>query len=47
MPIYHFNIEDGQPTLPCDGAELKDIAEAKCEAIKMMGRLICDAPATF
>ena len=47
MPMYHFNIEDGQPTLTCDGAELKDIAEAKCEAIKMMGRLICDAPATF
>jgi hypothetical protein len=47
MPIYHFNVEDGGPMIPCDGEELKDIAAAKCEAIKMMGRLICDAPATF
>ena len=47
MPIYHFNVEDGQIPIPCDGAELKNLAAAKCEAVRMMGQLVCDADETF
>jgi hypothetical protein len=47
MPIYYFNIEDGQAPIPCNGAELKNLSAAKCEAVKMMGRLICDAGEGF
>jgi hypothetical protein len=47
MPKYHFNVDDGQAPIPCAGAELKNLAEAKCEAVKMMGQLICDAGGAF
>jgi hypothetical protein len=31
----------------CEGAELKNLVAAKCEAVKLAGRLICDAGDTF
>lgn len=47
MPRYYFNIDNGQAIPDVKGIELKNLAAAKCEAIQMAGRLICDAAATF
>ena len=47
MPLYYFHVSDGSSTPDTEGTELKDIAAAKCEAVKLAGRLICDAAATF
>ena len=44
MPIYHFNIAD---EVRADGTALKDLTEAKCEAVKFAGRAICDAAGEF
>ena len=45
MPRYFFNI-DGLPTDP-EGTEMKDVAVAKCEAVRLAGRYICDAAGNF
>jgi hypothetical protein len=47
MPQYFFHIEDGTSAVDPDGFELKDLAEAKCEAVIMAGRMICDASKEF
>jgi hypothetical protein len=47
MPKYHFNVDDGALGVDSDGTELKDLTVAKCEAIRMAGRIICDAGNTF
>ena len=39
MPIYHFNIND---ELDAEGRHFDDIGIAKCEALKLAGRVICD-----
>ena len=44
MPRYHFNIDVG---VDSEGTEYKNLAVAKCEAIKAAGRIISDAAATF
>lgn len=46
MPQYHFNVA-GDPSSDTEGTELKDVAEAKCEAVKLAGRLICEQPGDF
>ena len=47
MPMHFFHVEDGTSTPDSDGVELKDVAEAKCAAVKMAGRIICDAASDF
>ena len=41
MPRYFFNIDDGGGP-DTEGHELRNVAEAKCEAVKLAGRVICD-----
>ena len=45
MPRYHFHI-DGCPR-DTEGCELADLARAKCEAVDMAGRLLCEDSNTF
>jgi hypothetical protein len=47
MPRYFFHIEDGLAIHDDEGAELKDLAVAKCEAVKLAGQMICDAAGSF
>jgi hypothetical protein len=44
MPRFHFHL-DGAPDE--EGTELKDLASAKCEAIKFAGQRICGEAGTF
>jgi hypothetical protein len=46
MPRYHFNFADDL-SLDDEGFELKDLAVAKCEALKMAGHIISDEAAAF
>jgi uncharacterized protein DUF6894 len=45
MPRYYFNI-DGLPSDP-EGTVMSDVVTAKCEAVKLAGRYICDAAGDF
>ena len=47
MPRYFFHIDDGKSPRDIEGVELANLAEAKCEAVKTAGRLICDAAGDF
>ena len=47
MPRYFFHIEDGSIVHDDEGTELKDLAVAKCEAVKLAGQMICDAAGDF
>ena len=44
MPRFHFNLEDRPDE---EGRDLASIAAAKCEAVKIAGKLICDSAAEF
>ena len=44
MPRFHFNINDERDD---EGSELDTLAEAKCAAIKLAGRTICEDAAVF
>jgi hypothetical protein len=45
VPKYFFNMDNAVPDL--QGTEIKDLAEAKCEAVRMAGRIICDQAGDF
>ena len=45
MPRYFFHIE-GCPR-DDEGVEVETLAQAKCEAVDMAGRLICEESNTF
>ena len=47
MPKFYFNVEDGSGIVDDHGMDLPDIAEAKCEAVRYAGRLICDHAGNF
>jgi hypothetical protein len=47
MPRYYFNVDDGDSTLDTEGCEIETLAKAKCEAVKLAGRIICGAAAKF
>jgi hypothetical protein len=47
MPRYFFHIEDGATTRDDEGTELKDVAVAKCEAVRLAGQMICDSAGSF
>jgi hypothetical protein len=40
MPRFFFNITDCSPD--SDGHDLESVAVAKCEAAKMLGKILCD-----
>ena len=44
MPRFHFHLEDRPDH---EGVELASVAAAKCEAVKMAGKLICDRATEF
>ena len=44
MPRFYFNTEDQRDR---EGTELESLAIAKCQAITLAGRLICEAADTF
>jgi hypothetical protein len=46
MPRYHFHV-DGQSSQDDDGFILTNLAVAKCEALRMAGRILCDEAAAF
>ena len=47
MPRFYFNIDDGLSTLDVEGTEIGSLAEARCQAIKMAGHIMCEAAGTF
>jgi len=47
MPRYHFNIDDGKSSPDSEGRELENLQVAKCEAIKLAGREICEVAGEF
>ena len=47
MPRYFFDIDDAGSGPDTVGTELKDLTEAKCEGVKMAGRIICDQASQF
>lgn len=44
MPKFFFHTDDLPDT---DGVDLGGLAIAKCEAVKLAGRIICDGSSTF
>jgi hypothetical protein len=44
MPRFHFNINEERDA---DGSELDTLSEAKCAAIKLAGRTICEDADVF
>ena len=47
MPRYFFHIADGAAKRDAEGSELKDLATAKCEAVKLAGQSICESADRF
>ena len=47
MARYFFHVEDGSEIADDLGMELPTLAEAKCEAVRYAGRLICDHGTKF
>lgn len=43
MPRYTFDVEGG----PSATVELPSLADAKCEAVRYAGRLMCDSADSF
>jgi hypothetical protein len=44
MPKFYFHVDGVQDP---EGIELSGLAEAKCEAVRYAGRLICDSAGDF
>jgi hypothetical protein len=44
MPRYHFNTEDGRFVADRDGVDLVDLEAARIEAVRLLGRVLCDNP---
>ena len=44
MPNFLFHVEDGPEPLEI---EVQTIAEAKCEAVRYAGKLLCDRASSF
>ena len=47
MARYFFHIDDGEVSLDTEGYELASLEVAKCEAVTMAGKMICEAPDRF
>ena len=44
MPRYFFNVDD---QLDKEGLDFDSLSDAKCEAVRFAGRLICDSASEF
>ena len=44
MPQFYFHTDNSEDTV---GTDLKNIDAARCEAVKLAGRLLCDEPEDF
>lgn len=44
MPTYHFHVEGD---LAYTGVDLNSVVEAKCEAARFAGQVLCDAASKF
>jgi hypothetical protein len=42
MPRYYFHVYDGISSVDAEGTELADIAAARRDAVKLMGRIMLD-----
>ena len=47
MPRYHFHLQDGAIHLDETGMELEDVAAAKCQAVDLAGKMLCDSSGSF
>lgn len=47
MPRFYFHVENGEPHRDEKGTELSTLAQAKCEAVRYAGRLLCDRASEF
>lgn len=47
MPRFHFTVGQDAPDLTGDGIDLPGLAEAKCEAVRYAGKLLCDRASEF
>ena len=47
MPRYFFNIHDGKNVIDHEGTELRDLDEAKSDAVQLAGQSIADMGDSF
>ena len=47
MPLYYFHVQDGISVPDMEGMEIETLAQVKCEAVKLAGRIFCVAAADF
>jgi hypothetical protein len=47
MPLFYFQLEDDFSSREKDAWDLKDLATAKCAAVRYAGEILCDAADTF
>ena len=47
MPIYHFDIADAHPQIPCKGVVLDSVRAARCHALQYAGQTLCDQSEAF
>lgn len=47
VAIYYFQVDDGSGIADDLGMELSSLTDAKCEAVRYAGRLICDHAGKF
>lgn len=45
--IYHFNLHDGPGVSGSDEVELRDLEEARIEAVRFAASILIDAPEEF
>ena len=44
MPVYHLHSANGRPVCDSDGIELRDLAEARMNAVQLAGQELRDHP---
>jgi hypothetical protein len=44
---YFFHLEDGRSITDADGTELKNLEEAKHEAVQLIAQTLCNEPSKF
>jgi arginine/ornithine N-succinyltransferase beta subunit len=47
MAIYHFDILDAGPSIPCDGQEMSSLDEARRIALKYAGSVLAEQNPSF
>jgi hypothetical protein len=47
MPLYHFHIHDGVSTPDVEGTELGNVEQAREQAVRLAGELLCMHPRAF